>query len=104
MGHSIRKPICQSYPTYYDEFKSESMYTALICLQLFSDRGTQFGKILDKKTDFWSIKLEKLIKVFKIAALTQFCNAFEHKISLLKRLLKMVLLGKHFETNNVKIR
>ena len=63
-------------------------------IQAYTDKGSQLGKMLGKRNDYWSTKLCGMIKIFNNAALAEFRNVCEHKVRILKRLLKMGITGK----------
>ena len=51
------------------------------------------GRILGRRSDYWSTKLDGIIKFYNNAAMSQFCNICERKVRILKRFLKMGLSG-----------
>ena len=57
------------------------------------DKGSQLGKMLGKRNDYWSTKLEGVIKIFNIAALAQFRNVCERNVRIVIRFLKMGISG-----------
>ena len=48
---------------------------------------------LGKKSDFWSLRLAGVIKMFNKAAMCQYHNICERKVKILKRLSKMGISG-----------
>ena len=51
------------------------------------------GRIIGRRSDYWSTKLDGIIKIYNNAAMSQFRNICEHKVRILKRFLKMGLSG-----------
>ena len=83
--------------------KAQHIFMALQCLQYrfgtevimgFTDAGSQLGKSLGKKCDFWSRKLAGIIKLYNNAAMCQFRNVCERKVRILKRLSRMGISGR----------
>ena len=78
--------------------RAEHIFLALQCLQYrfgtevvmaFTDAGSQLGKSLREKCDFWSMKLAGIIKLYNNSAICQ-C---ERKVRILKKLSKMGISG-----------
>ena len=82
--------------------RAEHIFLALQCLQYrfgtevvmaFTDAGSQLGKSLGEKCDFWSMKLAGIIKLYNNSAMCQFRNVCERKVRILKRLSKVGISG-----------
>ena len=80
--------------------RAEHVYLALQRLQYrygteiiqgFTDKESQIGRTLGKRSDFWSLKIAGMIKIFNNAAMSQYRNICERKVKILKRFLKMGL-------------
>ena len=59
----------------------------------FTDKGSQLGKTLGKKSDFWSLRIAGMIKIFNNSAMCQYRNVCERKVKILKRFIKMGISG-----------
>ena len=59
----------------------------------FTDAGSQLGRTLGKKSDFWSLKIAAIIKIFNNAAMCLYRNVCERKVKILKRFSKMGISG-----------
>ena len=70
----------------------------------FTDAGSQLGKTLGKKSDFWSLRLAGMIKMFNNAAMCQYRNVCERKVKILKRFSKMGISGQPGPQANDSIR
>ena len=82
--------------------RAEHVYLALQRLQYrfgteiimgYTDKGSQLGKTLGKKSDFWSLKIAGMIKIFNNSMMCQYRNICERKVKILKRFLKMGMSG-----------
>ena len=76
--------------------RAEHVYLALQRLQYrygteiimgFTDRGSQLGRTLGKRSDYWIVKIAGMIKIFNNAAMSQYRNICERKVKILKRFL-----------------
>ena len=82
--------------------KAENVFLALQRLQFrfasqivqaYTDKGSQLGKMLGNKSNYWSERLAGTMKIFNNLAMAQYRNICERKVKILKRLLKMGIMG-----------
>ena len=80
--------------------RAEHVYLALQRLQYrygteiiqgFTNKGSQPGRTLGKRSNYWSVKIAGMIKIFNNAVMSQYRNICERKVKILKRFLKMEL-------------
>ena len=73
-------------------------------VQAYTNKGAQLGKMLGNKSDYWSERLAGIMKIFNNLAMAQYRNICERKVKILKRLLKMGIMGNPGpQTSNVRL-
>ena len=70
----------------------------------FTDKGSQLGKTLEKKSVFWNLRIAGMIKIFNNDAMCQYRNVCERKVKILKRFSKMGISGQPGPQTNDSIR
>ena len=73
-------------------------------MQAYTDKGSQLGKMLGNKNNYWSERLAGTMKIFNNLAMAQYRNICERKVKIMKRLLKMGIMGNPGpQTSNVRL-